>query len=296
MKKILEGAVCAIVLVFSTPAMADPPIWDTDFGTNTGLQADDDSISMALGFDFPFLGITYNSIAINSNGGVALGNNDVYAGDDYLDYDLWENTEFEPEFSNVGNPMIAVFTTDLDNGDGPQGDLFFKSDGASATITWSDFATHDVDTEAFLTFQLRLDLDGTIVMGYQSFQADPATNLDDGIVVGVTDGSGATPPGSLDLSTESNGSSSNPSDYEIWCFDGSVAACFEPTQSVHTAFDLEQRNVVFEPDGAGGFRITNGSGDGDGGDGGGGALALWALGILYGLTGLAGWRRTRRQA
>lgn len=284
------GVLAAITMTLPLAAAAKPPIWDSSFGTNTGLQADDDSVSMALGLDFPFLGDTYNYVSINSNGGVALGNDDVYSGTEYVDYDIWEDTVFESEFTDAGNPMILPFQTDLDNGDGPQGDIFFKSDGFSATITWVDMATHESDTTPFITFQLRLDADGTIVMGWRKVQAHLINDLSEGIVVGVSDGGGSAPQGSLDMDRDSPKSSgSSPHAYEIWCYDDQ-SICYESSQPENTAFDLEDHNLIFTANGVGGFQVESRPLS----DGSGGALAPWGLGGLLVAAGLGMLRRRSR--
>ena len=128
------------ILALPIASIAAPPISDTDFGADTGLQEDDDWIVMTLGFMFPFDGTDYDTIAINSNGGVTLGNAGVYAGDDYTDYDVWDISYFESDFTDVGNPAILPFNTDLDPGF--SGMIHFKTDATTAVITWDSVVSY----------------------------------------------------------------------------------------------------------------------------------------------------------
>jgi hypothetical protein len=111
--------------------------------------------------------------------------------------------------------------------------------------------------------------DGTITFGYNGIGVglDMIADLSEGIVVGVSDGAGSVPAGSSDLSADTD-SGTNPTVYEIWCFDVSPNVdCFEPNQPTNAAFDLDQSNLVFTPNGNGGFTVTAdskvGGGDGD---------------------------------
>ena len=270
MKNLLRITGVLFLYLCATTAYADPPIWDPVFGTEvTSLTLCDDCNSQddggppaLLGFNFPFAGGFYNSISINNNGGVALGNDDIVTGDPYVDYDIWNVAYFESDFTAGGNPSILPFNTDLDNdccGDVPR--VYFKTDGTKATITWVDVGTNQNDgatDPTFATFQLIMEDNGTITFGYNGIGVglNMITDLDQGIVVGVSDGTGAVPPGSSDLSAGSD-SGTNPNMYETWCFDVSPnVECFEPNQPTNAAFDLDQSNLVFTPNGNGGFTVS----------------------------------------
>lgn len=249
------------LLAFPAMVFAAPPIWDTDFGADTGLQEDDDSINATLGFMFPFDGVDYDTIAINSNGGVSLGIADVFAGDEYIDYDIWEESEFESDFTDFGNPVILPFLTDLDNGDGPVGTIHFKTDATTAVITWDGVATHENDIQAFVTFQLTLASDGSITFGYDGITGDLVLDVDQGIVVGISNGAGDTPPGGSDLSAAVNADLMTTTVYEIWCYDENMVvagSCYDQTgtRPDNYGFDLDQTNVVFTPNGTGGYDVS----------------------------------------
>lgn len=185
----------------------------------------------------------------------------MFDGDQYVDYDLWEISYFESDFSNVGNPIIVPFNTNLDNGDGPVGTIHFKTDSMTAVITWDGVATNQNDTTPFITFQLMLASDGTITFGYDDITGDLLNDLDEGIVVGVSDGQGAMPPASSDLSAPVNADVSAKTTYEIWCYDENMVVAGEyftqdGTRPDNSAFDLDQTNVIFTPNGTGGFDVS----------------------------------------
>ena len=311
MKKLFYSALLGFLYATITPVHATPPIWDPVFGAElpalTGCDDCDtqtDSVPampVLLGFNFPFAGGTYNSISVNNNGGVALGNDNIVAGDPYVDFDIWNALNFVSDFSNVGNPSILVFNTDLSNDCcGNVGRVYFKTDGTTtATVTWVDAGTaldsDPLDTP-FATFQLIMKSNGTMTFGYNGIGVgkDMIDNLDEGIVVGVSDGAGALLLSS-DLSADTD-SGIEPTVYEIWCYDISPnPSCYEPGRPDNRAFDLDQSNLEFKPNGNGGFTVTASTVPslvGLGGGGGGGCSmtgkkafdpTLWLLILISGI-------------
>lgn len=278
MKKIAVTLVLMGGLTLSGAALANPPIWESSYGDNSEFRADDDGFSQALPFDFPFAGQTYNSIHISSNGGVELGNDGIY-NEGYIDYDIWDSAYFESDFANVGSPMLLVFNTDLDNEDGETGDIYYKGDATKAVVTWVGMAGNVEDETPFATFQLILYPNGDIVYGYKSLQRPIGAATGHGVVVGVSDGSGAPYPGSMDLSVGGD-TGTSPHAYQIWCSAvDPIDDCFEPEQPTTAVFDLENKNVIFKPNETGGFTVTSRRA----GSGGGAlspALLLLALGGL----------------
>jgi len=260
MSRLLRTLLFGTILIWPIASIAAPPIWDADFGADTGLQADDDDIDMTLGFMFPFDGTDYDTVAIASNGGVTLGIGGVFAGDSYLDYDIWDVSYFESDFTDLGNPAILPFSTDLDNGE-PVGTIHFKTDATTAVITWNGMATNQNEVTAFITFQLTLASDGTITFGYDGITGDLVNDLDQGIVVGVSNGLGAAVPASSDLSAPVNADVNSPTNYEIWCYDEDMVvggSCFvsDGSRPDNYGFDLDQANVVFTPNATGGYDIS----------------------------------------
>ena len=280
--RFFAGMLASVLLTMVSAVSAAPPIWDPVFGADTGLVEDDGDISMLLGFNLPFAGNSYNSININTNGGVALGNDGVYAAGNggYVDYDIWNQDYFESDFTDAGEPLILLFNTDLDNEDGtpPTGTIHFKTDGATtAVVTWDGIASDASDSTPLITFQLTLESDGTISFGYNGIFGDLVDDLGEGIVVGVSNGAGDVPAGSSDLSMDSTGGAT-PTVYQIWCFDEAPGdpnpLCYEPDLGDNSGFDLDDSNVVFTPNLVGGFDISvlpsdESSGGSFGGSGGG---------------------------
>ncbi len=264
MSRVFRAFLLGSILAWPVSVLAEPPIWDTDFGADTGLQQDDDDINVTLGFMFPFDGTDYDTVAIGTNGGVTLGIDGAFANDRYIDYDIWNDSYFVSDFSNLGNPAILPFSTDLDNGDGepPVGTIHFKTDDTTAVITWNGVATNQTDNAPFITFQLTLASDGTITFGYNGITGDLVNDLDEGIVVGVSNGLDETPPGSSDLSDSVNADVSAPTNYEIWCYNEDMAvdgSCYisDGTRPDNYGFDLDQTNVIFTPNATGGWDISN---------------------------------------
>lgn len=264
MTRTLRTFLLGIFLTWSIAGLAAPPIWDDNFdaANDTGLQEDDDQILLTLSFMFPFDGTDYDTVAIGTNGGITLGVGGVFAGDEYIDYDIWDDAYFESDFTDLGNPAILPFNTDLDNGDGPVGTIHFEDYGDRAVITWNGVATHENDLQAFITFQATLADDGTITFGYDGITGDLVLDVDQGIVVGVSNGAGAAVPGSSDLSDGVNADVDSPTNYEIWCYDEDFVVggdCYisDGTRPDNYAFDLDQTNVIFTPNATGGWDISS---------------------------------------
>ena len=115
---------------------------------------------------------------------------------------------------------------------------------------------------AFITFQLTLASDGTITFGYDGITGDLILDLDEGIVVGVSNGMGDAVPVSSDLSAPVNADVAAKSTYEIWCYDEDMVVagnCYaqDGSRPDNSAFDLDQTNVVFTPNATGGFDISS---------------------------------------
>lgn len=262
MTRLLKAVLVSFTLAWSFASIAAPPVWDTDFGAAIGPLSDDDSENQTLGFMFPFDGVMYDSISIGSNGGIMLGIGGVYAGDEYTDYDIWDIAYFESDFTDVGNPAILPFNTDLNPDSGVGGSIHFKTDATTAVITWDSVLSYQTDVE-ILDFQVTLASDGTITFGYDGpITADLVIDLDEGIVIGVSNGMGDPVPGSSDLSAPVNADPAAKTTYEIWCNDEDMVvagSCYaqDGSRPDNYAFDLDQTNVVFTPNAMGGFDIAN---------------------------------------
>lgn len=261
MTRLLRTILISTILAWPIASIAAPPIWDADFGAVTGLESDDGDMNMALGFMFPFDGVMYDSVLIGTNGGIELGNGGDYAMG-FITYDAWYIDYFEDYFTATGDPGMYVFGSDLDNGNGV-GTIWYKTDGATAVITWDAIPSHEDSSVPIFTFQLMLASDGTITFGYDGMtgSGDLTVDLGEGIVVGVTNGMGDEPPDSSDLSAPVNADVNSATVYEVWCYDEDMVVdggCYDQTgmSSDNNGFDLDQTNVIFTPNGTGGFDVS----------------------------------------
>jgi hypothetical protein len=130
--------------VAHAPATFDPAI-----GSDLHL-GDDDSAEVQLPFGFPFLGTTYTSIFVNSNGSITLGAPDPHDTGRYL-YQLAS-----------GPPRIAPLYTDL-NPDAA-GSVNAAVHAGSVVVTWSGVPQYGEPSSN--TFQVILTADGGITFAY----------------------------------------------------------------------------------------------------------------------------------
>jgi len=250
-------------LLFSASVWAIPPIWEASFGPEIVVLTgeDDEQTSVTLSFSFPFEGTNYTTVWVGTNGDIQL---DTLGFDDDIDYDHWEYME---EFISDLDPSIAGLNTDLDLS--TTGTVHFNDFGDRAVFTWNEVGTNSNET-ALITFQIQIEDTGRIVLGYNGVLDDLGENLindlDEGIVVGITDGlwpNNGTEPGLSDLS--GSFSSTSPNIYDRWCYDIANSCGFDGNDtglpgSVNTAFDLDQSNVVFNPVQGGGFDVSGAGG------------------------------------
>lgn len=239
--------------VFLAPsAQAVPVIWEPDFGPAIDdLTGEDDyDTQVSLSFVFPFVGNTYNSVAVGTNGGLQLGDNG-YDGD--IDYDIWNDMD---EFFDDEAPAIFPFSTDLSLYE--QGTINFKefNDDADpendrAVFTWNGVGSYENEYANF-TFQVQLFEDGTIIFGYDALPEDLEEDLSEGIVVGISLSDGPFPiPAPSDFSAAPF--IGGDTIYQVWCYDDDYG-CDLPSEflpgPLNNAFDLRQANIIFTPVGS----------------------------------------------
>jgi len=130
--------------------------FDPDLGTDLNL-VDDASSQQNLDFTFPFYGMDFSDLFVNSNGNLTFGEGDL------------ESLVSVEEFVSGSKMKIAPLWNDLD----PEsaGGVFFKTDGVTgeAVITWSEVP--EFTTSNSNTFQLRLSSDGVITFSYNGVAA-----------------------------------------------------------------------------------------------------------------------------
>lgn len=292
MKTIVKIITLTLIL-FTQSALALPPLWEAAYAvtelngtsgrpfSNGGPSRQiDGQESVLLGFDFPYGGNTYDRISVDSDGALLLKNDDSLTN---FSYYTWNRIFFQTRFSNYGQgtaaPVILPFNTALDqlatggrvysaSFDG----AFNGFDGRRVVITWERSTVEALGPTADITFQAQLFDDGTIVFSYQALTSPSGANWETrseaGIVIGVSNGDGTFPTGSKNLSNvEFN---TNLFAYEIWCRNDDPSnpiTCFEPNRPKNNGFDLDDRSIVFNPDGNSGFLVSstikNRTGNGD---------------------------------
>ncbi|HKI58375.1 MAG TPA: hypothetical protein VKA00_04030 [Trueperaceae bacterium] len=222
------SAVSILVLVISAcsqPIGSDPKVQmvpDPTAGSNTyftgGFDDDYANVAFTRGFTFSFFGTTYNSVWINTNGGVTFG-----AGD----------STYAPLSTDMVNPGIAPLWADLDAGvtapTNPDG-IDYQQFDDRFVITYTEYGDH-VDNTHFDTMTLTLYANGKVVFHYNSQQT-----VDD-VLVGIFDGSGTYP--SRALQTTYNGYSSGAGFY---MFNGNDAGGTNPTLG-----QLDGMTLTFNP-------------------------------------------------
>lgn len=153
-------------------------VLDPIFGGNLGL-GDDATTEVALVFMFPFLGVDYNSIHVNSDGNITLG-----AGDG-------ASTARDAARHIGGSPRISPLFVDLDPTSG--GAVHAEVRASSVVVTWDSVPEFGVANSN--TFQVVLHENGDIDMVFQNIDASFA-------VVGVAEGGDEGPINEIDLTAD----------------------------------------------------------------------------------------------
>ena len=137
---------------------------------------DDGSQEVGLGFSFPFQGVSYTSVFVNSNGNLTFGSGD---------------TDFSESVSELlsDQPRIAALWDDLSPNNGGQ----VTAEFGDGTFTVNFDEVPEFFSTGANTFSVTLRADGSVTIAYGAVSAT------DGLV-GVTEGGGAVDPGETDLS------------------------------------------------------------------------------------------------
>jgi len=228
-EKFLLSAVGAL-MISSGAAFAAPPIWESDYGSDlTDVTGWDDSAEMVtLSFDFSYAGNVYTDIYMGSNGSVGLGG--VGEADDYPSGD---------EFIATTAPMLAPLWSDMDLSD--EGTAYFNDFDDRAVFTWDSIGTYE-DGSSSNTFQLQIFADGKIIFGYNGIEDNTSDYFDTDIHIGLTEGNLAEFPTEVDYSAD-GAFASGATVLEIFGYDDDD-------------FDLDQTNIIFTPDGNGGYSVS----------------------------------------
>lgn len=156
---------------------ADTPL-DGSFGPELPL-ADDDTAGVAFPAGFPFLGATYTSIWVNSDGNVTLGFGDS------------ASTPRDAARLIGGPPRVAPLLADLDPSSAGSVHLDARPD--RLVVTWSGVTEFGLASSS--TFQAILHADGRIDFVYDRVDAPFA-------VVGVAEGGDEGPFAEIDLTDD----------------------------------------------------------------------------------------------
>jgi hypothetical protein len=154
------------------------PSFDTGVGSPLTL-GDDDTEEVPLSFAFPFLGVSYTSVWVNSDGNVTFGTGDA------------ASTARDAARLIGGPPRVAPLLNDLDPSSA--GSVSARVDTDRVVVTWTDVPEFGlINTN---TFQVTLELNGTITLAYQSLDAQYA-------VIGVAEGDDEGPFNEIDLTAD----------------------------------------------------------------------------------------------
>jgi hypothetical protein len=176
---------------------------DTRLGTNLALGDDVSSSAQTLGFTFPFFGVSYSSVFVNSNGYATFG-----SSSSFVTFNSPSATDLSTVLDRMaeGLPRIAPLWNDLNPLAG--GGVFFNALSDRALITWNEVPRFGTSTPN--TFQIALFPSGAIHFTYGSIGPASTNAIFGGFLVGISPSNAnqffVT---TLDFFTGSGGSSSN---------------------------------------------------------------------------------------
>lgn len=151
---------------------------DGTFGANLGL-GDDATTPVAFPTGFPFLGTTYTTIHVNSDGNITFGTGDS------------ASTPRDAARHTGGPPRISPLLVDLDPTAGGSVHADVRAD--RVVVTWNGVPEFGIPNSN--TFQLVLHSNGDIDLVYDNVDASFA-------VVGVAEGNGEGPINEIDLTAD----------------------------------------------------------------------------------------------
>jgi hypothetical protein len=243
--QILPGGRQNLTSIVSNPVFSSgPKAFETNFGppvpgTNfeTPIATCDDCVTnVNFGFSFPFVGHSYSSGELSTNGSISLGGSNGRSYTPAVSGSVCEGCD--PTFLG-GFPRIAVAWADHDfyNTDN-NGALRFNTFPGRAVFTWD--AASEFYAMGRNTFQLQLRSDGSIVFAYVNLDF---TNSYHNILTGVTPGNGASDPGSVNFASHVPFSTSNSTVYQF----------FSPAST----FNLNGVALIFVPNSSGGWDVSD---------------------------------------
>jgi hypothetical protein len=253
------GCLIAVTLslaMIGPTSSATPPIWENELGAPIAgiTDTDDAATKVPMGtFSFPFYGVTHASpdtLGVSSNGLIEF------------------NTENESNVpsggaARTGEPKIAALWADLNPSNLPpdQGTVWMNTfnDDADPAIdrvvfTWdSAFFGCENRPTCRARAQVQLFESGKIVFGYDGVLTNQALDEFGGIpLMPVIAKGGFVAPPEARFVPEPPGVDFS----QMVPFDGGELIFEEFTgRPIH--FDLDQNNLIFEPNGPGGYHVTS---------------------------------------
>lgn len=198
--------------------------FDTIRGTDLEL-GDDESAEISFPTGFPFLGTTYTSVWVNSDGNISLGEGHAV-------------TQRSAAGHVDGPPRISPLLVNLDPGS--RGSVRAAVHADRVVITWLEVPRLGVDDSN--TFQAVLYEEGTIDFVYGQIEANAG-------VVGIARGNGLGPVHEVDLSTPLSQSLDAGAIFEEFRTDrvANAGAVFAYRQQTDGTWAFSQ--VITQPDG-----------------------------------------------
>lgn len=168
---------------FSVAAIQAP--FDPNVGAPLAL-GDDDTTQVPLGFAVPFLGASYTSVWVNSDGNVTFGTGDA--------------ASINRDAARLigGPPRIAPLLADLDPSSG--GTISARVDASRVVVTWTDVPQFGINNAN--TFQTTIESNGVVTFTYERLEAGFNDQLAPFGVVGVAAGSDQGPFNEIDLTAD----------------------------------------------------------------------------------------------
>ncbi len=235
----------------NTAVFAQPPVWESQTGATLPGQAldnvNDDIVNLTFGsMSFPFAGKTYTGndiLNISSNGFISLAVTTAPAASTDAPVIRTPSCMAPSRVSRRSGPTSIPMALPVA--------VTFSSTPSTTTTTPPSTASSSPSPAGFsdcannacsALVQVQLLEDGTIIFGYNGIVQTVSQTSD--ILIGLSPGNGATDPGNTVFSTDVPfDSAMEPTIYQL----------FSPPQD----FDLDDTNLVFTPNGMGGFNVDD---------------------------------------
>lgn len=182
---------------------------NSNLGTDLSLSDDASTSALPLGFSFPFFGVIYTAIFVNSNGYATFRAASTFINFNSTgDFNCTGTTDLSTVLDRMaeGSPRIAALWNDLNPTLG--GGVFFNTLPDRMLITWNAIPLFGAPGTSN-TFQATLFPSGVIQFTYGNIGPPSTNSVCGGFLVGISPGSSfALFTTTLDLHTGGGGSAS----------------------------------------------------------------------------------------